>query len=94
MGDDPRRPVFASFSLFIYLFFQSKPPARFFFALFVLCCAVGDVFFVFGRVGRLFGAQGIADVVETLLEDVDSYLDDASGKGANQQVGCFYVFGC
>lgn len=30
--------------------------------------------------------QGIADVVETLLEDVDSYLDEASGKGANQQV--------
>ncbi|CAN0062008.1 unnamed protein product, partial [Discosporangium mesarthrocarpum] len=30
--------------------------------------------------------QGIADVVEQLLEDVDSYLDDASGKGANQQV--------
>ncbi|CAN0235512.1 unnamed protein product, partial [Laminaria digitata] len=29
--------------------------------------------------------QGIADVVETLLEDVDSYLDEASGKGANQQ---------
>jgi len=25
-------------------------------------------------------------VVETLLEDVDSYLDEASGKGANQQV--------
>lgn len=30
--------------------------------------------------------QGIAAVVETLLEDVDSYLDEASGKGANQQV--------
>ncbi|CAN0407040.1 unnamed protein product, partial [Ectocarpus sp. 12 AP-2014] len=30
--------------------------------------------------------QGIADVVETLLEDVDSYLDEAAGKGANQQV--------
>lgn len=30
--------------------------------------------------------QGIADVVETLLEEVDYYLDEASGKGANQQV--------
>lgn len=44
-------------------------------------------------VWAVFLEQGIADVVETLLEDVDSYLDDASGKGANQQVGCFYVFG-
>lgn len=31
-------------------------------------------------------SQGIADVVETLLEDVDSYLDEAAGKGANRQV--------
>lgn len=30
--------------------------------------------------------QGIAEVVETLLDDVDSYLDDAAGRGANQQV--------
>lgn len=36
--------------------------------------------------------QGIADVVETLLEDVDSYLDEASGKGANQQVLLMFVY--
>jgi len=30
--------------------------------------------------------EGIADVVEHLLEDVDGYLDDASGGGAQKQV--------
>lgn len=34
----------------------------------------------------LLAIQGIADVVDTLLDDVDSYLDEASGRGANQQV--------
>lgn len=43
-----------------------------------------DEYFVLMTV--IFLVQGIADVVEALLEDVDSYLDEASGKGANQQV--------
>lgn len=42
-----------------------------------------------GCIARDF--QGIADVVETLLEDVDSYLDEASGKGANQQVTTLFA---
>ncbi len=51
-------------------------------------CVIFDDVMIWCPVGAalLLLRQGIADVVETLLEDVDSYLDEASGKGANQQV--------